>query len=234
MGSERVILITDALPAQQVVTGSQGKATATFTGAPQGWYRIQASSQDERGRTVKAENYVWIFDANMDEWWYPTNDELLISADRASYAPGAIAQLLIQARVTGTALLTLEREEVLWEQIVQIDGPLTSVDVPIGAAYAPNVHVRLQMFEPTTATDDAQTTEGRLLSAVAELVVPATDKQLKVEVTLDAAQYKPGANALLSLLVTDAAGNPVKARVGLALVDEAIFALQEDLCRHFV
>ena len=217
----------DAVPAQQVTTDSAGRAAATFSNIPQGWYLLLTSGTDARGRTIESYNYLWVYDAQAQSWWFTNNNELFVTADKASYAPGDTAKLLIQSRVNGMALLTLERAGVQYEQIVTINGPVTAVDVPITADAAPNVFATVQLYKPASDLL-TQRREGQLISAQTELIVPASDKQLKVEITANAAAYKPGDNAQLTLRVTDASGAPVRARVSLALVDEAIFALQKE------
>ena len=57
------------------------------------------------------------------------------------------------------------------------------------------------------------------------VVSPAGD--LKVKVTTDHAMYRPGEEAILRFQVTDQANRPVVAALGLAMVDESVFALSE-------
>lgn len=59
----------------------------------------------------------------------------------------------------------------------------------------------------------------------AVVVSPADD--LKIRVTTDRPEYRPGGEALLRFAVTDPANQPVQAAIGLAVVDESVFALSE-------
>lgn len=220
---------SDAVPPQTGTTDAQGNVQLTFASVPQGWYRVEATSTDGRGRQVLAMNYLWVFDPSANDWSYFNDKELSILADKESYAPGDTAQLLIQSKLTGLALLTLERDGVYREQVVQLAGPVTTVNVPIDDQLAPNVVARLHLFKTGGASEWETRREGRLVLAATELVVPARDKKLTVTINADTAQYQPGDTATLRLQVKDAAGKPVTARIGLALVDEAIYALQGDL-----
>jgi len=220
---------SDVVPPQNGTTDSQGRLQLTFTNVPQGWYRVEASSTDARNRTVLAVNYLWLFDPSANDWSYFNDSELSILADKERYAPGDTAQLLIQSKINGLALLTLERDGVYREQLVQLAGPVTTVNVPIDEQFAPNMVARLHIFKTDETGEWATRREGRLVMATTELIVPATDKRLTVTIGANAAQYGPGDTATLTLQVKDAGGNPVLARVGLALVDEAIYALQADL-----
>ena len=57
------------------------------------------------------------------------------------------------------------------------------------------------------------------------IVSPADD--LKISITADKGEYKPGGEAVLRFAVTDTKNNPVLAALGLAVVDESVFALSE-------
>ncbi len=56
-------------------------------------------------------------------------------------------------------------------------------------------------------------------------VNPASD--LRVKVTPDREVYTPGANGAIRFEVTDAAGKPTPAALGVLIVDEAVYAMQE-------
>jgi uncharacterized protein YfaS (alpha-2-macroglobulin family) len=220
---------TDVIPPQQVATGAAGEATVELGKLPQGWFRLVATGLDDRGRTVTAGRYLWVYGDADSDWWFASDSQLSISADRASYAPGDTATLLIQSPVQGVALLTLERAGVHEERIINLDGPMTTVEMPITADYAPNIYAKIHLFVRTAADAKDSTAEGKLLVAQTELAVPAVDRRLQVSISPDASSYGPGQPATVTVRVTNANGQPVRARVSLALVDEALFALQPDL-----
>ena len=216
----------DIFVQQEVVTDGTGTARATFTNLQQGWYRIRATTTDDRGRTVTVRRYIWVIDRASNSWWYFANNDISISADRDSYAVGDTAQLMIQSRITGTAMLTLEREDVREEIVVPLDGPVTAVDVPITADLSPNVFARVHIFKKTAPDAAAhETGEGYLVAAQTELRIPPTNKQLTIDVTTDAAEYLPGTSSQMTLKVTDELSRPVNARITVAVVDEALLAL---------
>ncbi len=57
------------------------------------------------------------------------------------------------------------------------------------------------------------------------LVSPADD--LDIKITADKQEYKPGGDAILKFSVHDQQHRPVQAALGLAMVDESVFALSE-------
>jgi|GEM_PF-6789194 len=220
----------------QAVTDAEGIATLTFEGVPHGWYYLTATANDSRGRTVTRDRYLCIYDPSANSWWWWGNDNEKISIlpDKESYAPGETAHLLIQSRFqSGTGLLTLEREGVYEEFIINLDGPVTMVDLPITESYGPNIFAKFHFFQKAADSGEGLgqvgNREGNLVTAETEIEVELLGKKLAVDIAMDAPQYRPGQSAQVTLTLQDSAGEPTAGRISVALVDEALFALQEDL-----
>jgi len=168
----------ESIQTHQVTTDAQGKASLVLDTAPQGWYRILATTTDDKGRTVEARRYLWVYDPAGRNWWYTNNDQISIMLDKESYSVGDTAQLLIQSRIEkGVALLTLERDGVYQEQIVNIDGPMTTVEVPITEDFTPNIFARIHLFNSYSSVDFVPNREGELLTAQVELAVPSNENR---------------------------------------------------------
>ncbi len=211
---------------QTVTTGADGKAVARFDNVDYGWYDVEATARDDAGRTVSADTYAWRYSRRYPWYW---QGELEVTADQDQYADGDTARLLVQSPVTGTALITLERDGVYDELVVPMRGA-TPVDVPIKAAYAPNVVAKVMIWKPNTTRSASgyDAAEGQLLVATVDLTVPAVDRRLAVEVTPGRATYAPGDIAEATLTVRDHAGRPVRAQVAVAVIDKAVLALAAD------
>ncbi|MBK9053471.1 MAG: hypothetical protein IPL78_21980 [Chloroflexi bacterium] len=97
----------------------------------------------------------------------------------------------------------------------------------------PNIFVTVNVWRP----QDTQLVEemyeskadSHLLQASVNLSVPATAKTLNVTITPDRTTTAPGEELNLTIRVTNQQGVPVSAELSLAMVDEAIFALSDDL-----
>jgi uncharacterized protein YfaS (alpha-2-macroglobulin family) len=215
-------------------TDGVGEARVVFDVSTTGWYQLLAQGLDGRGRTVSASRWFWVY---QDGWGWSgdPDDAVSISADQESYAPGEVAQLLVRSPVTGTALLSLERGRVRRVYPLLLTDTVSLVSLPIQADDAPNVFVTLGVFERGWEPGDdyysyrETTPEGRLLLASAELVVPAADQVLQVELLPDRTTCNPRETVTFTVQVRDQGGDPVVAEVSLGLVDEAIYALSEDL-----
>ncbi|MEN3002223.1 MAG: MG2 domain-containing protein [Armatimonadota bacterium] len=70
------------------------------------------------------------------------------------------------------------------------------------------------------------TPEGDIVRDAKVVIVEPAD-ELQVKVSADKATYRPGETAQLRFTVTDRTGRPVPAALGVAIVDESVFALTE-------
>lgn len=216
----------------EATTGADGRAVTRMSIAEPGYYHLRVSGEDSAGRPLTYERGIYAF--RRSGWdGEPPSGELDIRADRAEYAPGDVAQLLIQSDFDGPALLTFERGTTRREQPVELTAPVTLVDVPLLDDDAPNIHVVVNAWRLLDAADSGRryqsTPDGQLLSASVNLDVSAARRRLSVSITPDRERYAPRDEATFTLRVTDAEGQPVQAEVSLALVDEAIFALSANL-----
>lgn len=71
--------------------------------------------------------------------------------------------------------------------------------------------------------------EKRFIFGQKLLQVSPQDRFLQVEVTPDNGEYKPREKARYTIKTTDAGGKPVSAEVSLSVVDEAIYAISEEM-----
>jgi hypothetical protein len=105
------------------------------------------------------------------------------------------------------------------------------MELPIKPDYAPNIFATVSIYQAVEANDYDWTSyrDKLLISAQAELIVPADDRRLTVSVTSDRPTAAPGESIDLSVQVTGADGAPAQAEVSVAVVDESIFLLSGDL-----
>ena len=115
-------------------------------------------------------------------------------------------------------------------RVVELDPGAPVFEVPIKASYMPNVFVGLSVVEPaldSTAAPDLPP-EARLpqyKAGYVKLALDTSSRRLQVAVETDRASYAPADTARVSLRVTGASGGGARARVSVAVVDEAVLAL---------
>ncbi|MEZ4643968.1 MAG: Ig-like domain-containing protein [Chloroflexota bacterium] len=229
-GSYDYTTVLDSVP---MTTDENGRASLDYTIAESGYYQLRVEGKDSSGHDIRYNSWIYAFDNFYGFWYGSNNGNLTITPDQTSYAPGDVAQLIVETAVSGPALLVVERGTIHREQLVNLTAPVTMLDLPIQADDVPNIHVSINVWEEqdTTITNNTYSSQpdSNLLTAYARLSVPATDKQLTVTLTPDHDVYAPRDEATFTVRVTNWKGEPVSAEVSLALVDEAIFALSEEL-----
>lgn len=204
--------------------------------AEQGWYRLAVSGTDGTGHEVAAGDWLWVYDPEGQAPWYQgrwgQEAALSVSADRSSYGVGDVARLAIHTSTAGPALLSLERGETRQALPITLVTGTNLITVPVRADYAPNVHVTVNQFGPPNLESwgyERSRPDAELYTASAQLLVPMVGRQLTVTLEADREVYAPGDEAVVRLRVVDAGGRPVAAEVSLSIVDEAIYALAEDV-----
>ncbi|MBN1317872.1 MAG: Ig-like domain-containing protein [Anaerolineales bacterium] len=213
-------------------TDSDGEARLVFAIDEPGFYRLYLRGEDVYGNNIEISRWIYAYSGNFG-FWYGRDGALNIIADQESYAPGDTAQLLIESTFSGPALLTFERGTTRREQMVELTEPLTLVQAPILPDDAPNIFITVNAWEERDTTLDEQIYESMgdsvLHQASVELLVPVTGKTLGVSIETDKSIYSPRETATVSIRVVNERGEPVSTEVSLAMVDEAIFSLSDEL-----
>jgi alpha-2-macroglobulin len=223
-----------SVQAAAMTTVADGLASLAFTIEEPGYYQLNVSGRDRLGKEIEATSWIYAFSqSSWSRWQSRSTQELRIVADKAVYAPGDTAQLLIESTFDGPALLTFERATTRRELLVELTAPITSLPITIQPDDVPNIFVTVTAWQEQDTTLQPDTSlslaDGRLHSAGTELSVPANDKILTVTITPDKENYAPREEATFTVQVTNWQGIPVSAELSLAMVDEAIFALSEEL-----
>ncbi|HEX6287905.1 MAG TPA: Ig-like domain-containing protein [Herpetosiphonaceae bacterium] len=216
---------TDTLvETQKATTDAQGRGSISFTPKEGGSYRIGAQARDDAGHTIKSSAFTW---ASGGDTFWGVNDTNRIDliADKAGYKPGETAKVLVPAPYKGmTALMTIERGEVIEHRLLTIQGTTELLEVPISADYAPNVYVSLVLIKP--ADKDVPTPDLRV--GLVNLPVSTEQQELTIAITPDKETAGPRDEVAYTIKATDHTGKGVKAEVGLALVDKSVLTLADD------
>lgn len=217
-------------------TGADGQANQELT-LDAGYYELSINGKNAKGNKLLDTTWLFVFKSK-DDWFERLSDEISISPEAVEYTPYDTAQFVIESTFSGPASLTFERGRVINSQVVQLTAPLTVIESQILPDYAPNVFVTVNAWQPANLglveEDDysywaSNQPDSHLRMATTELKVKADFQQLKVSIKPDQAVYGPRQTMTVSIEVHDWQDNPVEAEVSLAMVDEAIFGLSNEL-----
>lgn len=219
-----------------LVTDENGQASLELN-LPHGYYQLELTGRDSQGNSMKYTRWLCVFKDGGE--WAQRDDysRIRITADNESYKPYQTARFMIESTFSGPALLTFERGHVINTKLIELTAPLTVVETNIIPEYAPNVYVTVnawQLPDPVDQLDEDERwgvsrADSYLRTANTGVTVEADAKALQVTISTDKEVYAPRESMTATIEVRDSSGQPVTAEVSLALVDEAIFALSEEL-----
>lgn len=197
-------------------TDGGGRARIEFTVDQPGTYRL-----DVRGGQAVSQVLLWAGGAGSVPWPSLPDQNLRLQSDREAYQPGETAKIFIPNPYPqgATALITVERWDVLSHQVLDIKGSSFTFDVDLDDTHAPNVYLSVLLLG-RTASGKPDFRIGYL-----ELTVDAQSLLLDVDLAFDHDTLAPGQSARASILVRDSSGKPVQGEFSMAVVDKSIFAL---------
>ncbi|HKY04333.1 MAG TPA: carboxypeptidase regulatory-like domain-containing protein, partial [Blastocatellia bacterium] len=217
----RVYILTsypDGSPAKTVVTGNVTPERVETDASGVAIISIRAESKpvvlnlkatDTRGRTAQAD--VKLESATQSQ-------SLMLRTNKSVFKVGERLRLeTISTKQRGAVYIDVVKNgQTLVTRAIDTNGGRGELSLDLTQGMFGTIEVRAYQI-----TSDADPILDRRLI----YVDPADD--LKVEVSAERESYKPGEDASINFRVTDQAGRPVSAALGIEIVDEAVFALSD-------
>jgi uncharacterized protein YfaS (alpha-2-macroglobulin family) len=195
-----------------------------------GSYTLYFEYTDEKGRPARTEVNFYATGSGWVQQASRTPGDINMIVDKSIYEPGDTARILIQSPVpSGRYLLTLEREGILEERIVELEGSHEVIEVPVKEDYLPVFHVALTSFTERTEIEEdyfePDLGRPRSLFGLTTVHVATTPVELDVDVEPGKESYGPGDEAEMTVRVSRD-GKPVNgAEVTLLAVDRGVLDL---------
>jgi len=216
----------------ELQTDKNGVATQELT-LPPGYYKLSLSSKDGEGRKMEYNRGLYVF-KNKNDWTQTSREyQVQIFSEKESYKPYEKARFMIESSFSGPALITFERGSVINSKLIELTAPLTIFETDIIPEHAPNVYVTVNAWQPVGVDVSRFGWDWGITGADSylrmdqtQVLVDATAKALDIEIATDQQTYEPGGQVSATITVNDAQGEPVAAELSLAVVDEAIFGLE--------
>lgn len=220
---------------------------------------LQIKGKDSNGNLAHAYSSVWTTQRDELWFEGENQDKIDILPEKTHYKTGenAIFQVRMPFRYA-TALVAVEREGIIATQVVEISGTDPTISVPMKAGYGPNVYVSVLAIrgrmrdvpwysfftwgwkepinwwhefrtyeEPTALVDLAK---PAFKFGIAEIKIDDASHQLAVSVKTDKTSYPIRGTARVDVQVLLPNGAPAaNAEIALAVVDEALLELQDNL-----
>ncbi len=213
-------------------TGAGRPAAFSFTPDSAGEYLVRISTRDASGREAVTALPVYVTGSGYARWNPERSEAIDLKPDRQLYLPGETAKLLIRSPLpAGRYLLTVEREGIFEERVVELAGSTSTVDIPIREEYLPIVYVSLSSYTVRTAPAATKWGEPDLdkpkgLFGLAALAVDSPSRRIFLTVEPDRASYLPGSKATVTVTASDSAGRPIQgAEVSFMAADRGVLDL---------
>ncbi|MBN1429316.1 MAG: hypothetical protein JXB07_13160 [Anaerolineae bacterium] len=198
----------DGVQAAQLATGDYGLAEFRFT--PQNSYaEFYITAQDAAGHYGEIRTYT------EGEYFEET---ILLRPERATYQVGETMVLdILTTAQSGTAYLDIVREgQTVSTRAVDIADNQAKISVDL----TPDLYGTIELHAYKILTSGTITRDTRL-------VVVDAPTDLRVAVSPDKPEYRPGDTANVAFNVAGSDGAGVPSALGVAVVDESVFALAE-------
>ncbi|MBX7059507.1 MAG: hypothetical protein K1X75_15700 [Leptospirales bacterium] len=181
----------------------------------------------ESGGAVYGAIDFYVLGAGFFGWDFADDDRVQLSAERTALKPGDTARILVQSPFErARAVISLEREGVLWQRTVEIVGNGAPIEIPIKAEYAPSVYVGVMLLTPRVGVSadqqrgaDDDLGRPQIKMGYLRLDVDAGHKRLPLRIELDRQRYAP--RERVSITIHTAPG----AEVSVAVADRAVLDL---------
>ncbi|MBM3473330.1 MAG: hypothetical protein FJX75_08695, partial [Armatimonadetes bacterium] len=202
-------------------TDADGNAHVTFIPDREGWFEVEVSAEDpRRDGPTKATTRFWAVNHDFDGQNLDYTN-LTLETERDIYEVGETARVLINAPVRNTdALVLIRGRQRQTSQVVRLNGSAAILEVPIVEEFRPSVTVLVALVD-----------EGHVYEQKRVLFVPPSEKLLQVEVNSEKSEYRPGETGRFDVTVRDRQGHPAEAEVCLAVADEAVYYIQDEMAQ---
>jgi 5-hydroxyisourate hydrolase-like protein (transthyretin family) len=202
-------VIVDGVQPVELSTGQSGLAEFTFVPRAGAYHTLDVFAQDETG--LAAQRRVGF------ETEY-TGDSVLLRADRAAYVVGETMHLVALTPVqSGSVYLDIVKAG---QTLSTRSAPVQDGKAEFAVDVTPDLYGTLELHAYKVLLDGTIVRDTRL-------VVVDAPNDVDIAIAADKDTYLPGEMATVDFHTADAQNStPVQTALGIAIVDESVFALQ--------
>jgi len=211
--------------------GGVSKGTIPFTPVESGQWEVRLHALDGKGRPIVTRYGFYVSGGGWVRWGGGDDDQITLRPDRDTYAPGDTARILVQSPLPrGKYLLTLEREGIIKEEIIELEGSARTIEIPIEEAWTPVIYAALSSYTvrsgpPDHAWNEPDLDKPKGLFGLTPLYVDNESRHYRVEIQGDKGVYGPGEEAEVTLQVTRQGKPAAGVELTFMAVDRAVIDL---------
>ncbi|WP_411825946.1 alpha-2-macroglobulin family protein [Luteolibacter sp. AS25] len=233
--NEKGETITESEPSEEelstvelVVTGEESaKEGFAYKITPEhdGLHFLTVKGRDPEGREFATVTRFHVYGASEYPWQYEDGLRIKLVSEQKSYKAGDTARILVLSPIEGTALVTVEREDVLSSYLTELKADNPVIEIPITDEHAPNAYVSILIVKGSSESG-REIKAPQLRLGFCELTVENQRDRLAVVIDEPAESYRPGTEVELSGSVNSSDGKPAEgAEVTFYAVDEGTLSV---------
>jgi uncharacterized protein YfaS (alpha-2-macroglobulin family) len=211
----------------RTVSVGAGKSRGVIPYTPAGWGSYRLVLTDPVSLAATELTFDSWSGSGYSPWAMKNPGRLELTLDQPAYRSGTSASVTIKSPFRGKALITVERDRVLYSDVVTLASNTARIDVPLPAAARPNAYITATVVR--TADDLEPGEAGRAFGAI-RVDVDRAENELHPEIRV--VEEMRSARALKVAVKT-----APHARVTIAAVDQGILQLvgekRPDPFQHF-
>lgn len=223
-------IVTDSESKQNLVFNEKGTRISVKP-SQCGSYILRLSTKDKFGREIITEKRFFV--TGSDWIWFnrENSSEIEMTCDKELYNIGEKAQILINSPLPkGKYLMTIEREGIIEEKIINLETSSQVIEIPVEENYLPLVYVTFSSYSTRNkkpnhdfSTPDLDKPKGFFGSTM--IKVSTKLKEFDISVIPEKRNYRPGEEAKIKIKATQN-GNPLEnAEITVMAVDRGVIDL---------
>ncbi|HZZ79344.1 MAG TPA: MG2 domain-containing protein, partial [Gemmataceae bacterium] len=196
-----------------IATNADGEAGQRFKVQKPGQYRLSCKVDDAKKNTIEGSYFFLVAGEGFDGKGLRFND-IEIVPDKRTYAPGDKVKLNINVNKSGATVLLFVRPRNGYyptPKMLHLKGKSIVEEIEVVDADMPNFFV-----EAFTIAD------GRVHSAVREIIVPPAQRVVNVEVLPAQKEYRPGQKAVVKVKLSQLDGKPFQGAAVVSVYDKSV------------
>ena len=179
-----------------------------FNPTEAGEYNIIVSSKDPEGNSISSAMHCHVYGSSDYSWSVDAGMKIQLVPEKQQYKPGETARILVKTPIEGTALVTLERHNVIRHFKTELSTSNPIIEVPLNFSDAPNVYVSVMLIRG--AKDSPRKFKDPTLRlGYCNLNVENVEDKLNVSIDSPLDSYKPDSYITLTGSVADHNGSSV-------------------------